>query len=465
MKNNLFLQRVNTCKLVFMTLFLSIVLFSCSSDSFDFGQDEIDASSLSLKSEAVVLPDSLGAILDIEETEESKALKELLEKSKLKLRSSYYGDPNYDEYFEDNLWQIRELPLMIRSRASNGGKQYLTSAGKNAEIYLNSRQRSNSIQKFYLKKYPASSGISNIIYSYSDRTPITAGYYTNNPDHKILYVKPDESGSLYTADWSISPVSTSGYVHIINNGLIAQGSSGAWYDIYYKVMGVGGSNKITFDKYTSGNAAQEFELIVDDGFTIESLEYVNDYSATITRIADGTVIDRETNREYSAKRFDLPLTKLGNASSSFVQKKNINFALINSREFKAKRPEIINDKLFLLPSLSSPACLDYYASNYAENTGRPASVSVNIPARSSVAYTYKIAAYRVSSDYKLIASFRDRKITISGRWTGVIYSEEKSTLDYVITPLDSNGGDIPLRASALKSVNAKNATRSNPLNL
>lgn len=31
----------------------------------------------------------------------------------------------------------------------------------------------------------------------------------------------------------------------------------------------------------------------------------------------------------------------------------------------------------------------------------------------------------------------------------------KSTLDYVITPLDSNGGDIPLRASALKSVNAK----------
>lgn len=465
MKNEIRNLGLSFYKLIFCMLITSLALFSCSNDTFDFGQDEIDERSLTLKSEAVVLLDSLGAILDIEETEESKALKELLEEKQMKLRSSNYGDPNHDEHFENNLWQIRDLPLMIRSRASNGGKQYLTSAGKNAEIILNSRQRNTNIQKFYLKKYSATTGLNNVIYSYSDGTPITAGYYTNNPDHKILYVKPDASGSLYTADWSISPVSTSGYVQIINNGLIAQGSSGSIWDIYYKVMGVGGSNKITFDKYTSGNAAQEFELLVQDGFTIESLEFINDYSATITRIADGTVVARETNSEYSTKRFDLPLTKLGSASSSFVQKKNINFVLINSREFKAKRPEIINDKLFLLPSLSSPTCLDYYASNYAENTGRPASISVNIPARSSVTYTYKIAAYRVSSDYKLIASFSDRKVTISGRWTGVIYSEEKSTLDYVVTPLDSNGGDIPLRASALKTISAKNATKANPLNL
>ncbi|GHV14934.1 hypothetical protein FACS1894169_04890 [Bacteroidia bacterium] len=81
MKNNSFLQRINTCKLVFMTLFMSIALFSCSNDALDFGQDEIDESSLILKSETVVLPDSLGAILDIEETEESKVLKELFEKT------------------------------------------------------------------------------------------------------------------------------------------------------------------------------------------------------------------------------------------------------------------------------------------------------------------------------------------------------------------------------------------------
>lgn len=399
-------------------LITSLAFFSCSNDTFDFEQDEIDERSLTLKSEAMVLPDSLGAILDIEETEESKALKELLEKNQMKLRSSYYGDPNYDEYFENNLWQIRDLPMMIKSRASNGGKQYLTSAGKNAEIYLNSYQRSNNVQKFYIKKYPASTSISNVIYSYSDGTPITAGYYTNNPDNKILYVKPDASGSLYSADWTITPVSTSGYVQIINNGLIAQGNSGSWYDIYYKVMGVGGSNRITFDKYVSGNAAQEFELLVQDGFTIESLEFVNEYSATITRIADGEVTDRETNHDYSPRRMDFPLAKLGNASSLFTEKKNITFSLINSREFKAKRPEIINEKLFLQPSMSSPACLNYYQAEYAENTGCPTSVPVTLPERSSVAYTYKIPAHRVSADYKLIASYRDRKVTLSGDGRG-----------------------------------------------
>lgn len=462
----IFTTFISQLKLIFTALIVSTITFSCSNDTLDFTQqDAINTIRLTEKYKSGVLQDSLAAISEIEETQESRALKELLEKNKLKLRSSYYGDPNQDEYFEGNLWQIRELPLIIRSRVLNGGKQYLTSAGKNAEIYLNSRQSNSNIQKFYLKKYPASSGISNVIYSYSDGTPITAGYYTNNPDHKILYVKPDASGSLYTADWSISPVSSSGYVQIINNGLITQGSSGHLMDIYYKVMGVGSSNKITFDKYSSGNASQEFELSPTNGFTIESLEFVNDYSATITRIADGTVVDRETNRGYSAKRFDLPLNKLGNASSSFIQKKNINFSLTNSDVFKAKRPEIINDNLFLLPSISSPACLSYYSTSYAENTGRPESISVNIPARSSVAYTYRIAAYRVSSDYKLIAFFKDRKVTISGRWTGVIYSEDKCTLDYVVTPLDSNGGDIPLRATELRSVSAKNATKSNPLNL
>lgn len=445
---------------------MSITLFSCNAETFNFEQDEMDESSMALKSKAVVLTDSIGEILEIEETDKSKALKDMLEKNKLRTRSSYYGDPNYDEYFDNNLWQIRELPMLIRSRATNSGKQYLTAGGKNAEIYLSSRIiRSNSVQKFYLKKYSATTGLSNVIYSYSNGTPLAAGYYTNNPDHNILYVKPDASGSLYTADWDISPVSTPGYVQIINKGLIAQGSSGAWYDIYYKVMGVGASNKITFDKYVSGNASQEFELLLENGFTIESLEFVNDYSATITRIADGTVTDRETNRDYNVKRFDFPLTKLGNASSSFVQKKNINFNLTNSKEFKAKRPEIINGELLLLPSISSPACLSYDQSDYAENTGRPASISVNIPARSSVVYTYKIAAYRVSSDYKLIASYKDRKITLSGKWTGVIYSDDISSLDYVITPLDSNGGDIPLKASVLKSVSLKNATKSSPLNL
>lgn len=455
----------NLSNLLLAIVSLAIAFSSCENVLENEIQSQNEEMSLTKSKIAIIDSLVLDSISVLEETEESRALKEMLENNKFKLRSSYNEDPNYDEYFSDNLWQIRELPLMIRSRASNGGKQYLTSAGKNAEVYLNSFQRSNNIQKFYLKKYPASSGISNVIYSYSDGTPITAGYYTNNPDHTILYVKPDASGSLYTADWDISPVSTSGYVQIKNNGLIAQGSSGAWYDIYYKVMGVGNSNKITFDKYVSGNATQEFELSPTDGFTIESLEFVNDYSATITRIADGTVVNRETNREYSAKRFDFPLAKLGNASSSFVQKKNINFSLMNSREFKAKRPEIIDEKLFLLPSISSPACLYYYNTSYAENTGRPESVSVNLPARSSVQYTYKIPAYRVSADYKLIASFRDRKVTISGRWTGVIYAEEKSTLDYVTTPLDSSGGDIPLRASALKSVSAKNATKSNPINL
>lgn len=454
----------NLSKLLFTIVSLVIAFSSCE----NVLENEIQSQNeeMALTKSKIAIKDSLvlDSISVIEETEESRALKEMLENNKFKLRSSYDEYLNRDEYFSNNLWQIRELPLLIRSRASNGGNQYLTSAGKNAEVYLSSYTKFPN-QFFYLKIYSPTSGLSNVIYSLYDKTPIAAGYYTNNPNRTILYVKPDDSGSLYTADWDINPVSTPGYVQLKNNGLITQSSGGAWYDSYYKVMGVGNSNKITFDKYVSGNANQEFELSPIHGFTIESLEFVNDYSATITRIEDGTVVARETNPEYSEKRYDLSLAKLGNASSSFVQKKNIKFYLSNSSEFKAKRPEIINEKLFLMPSISSPACLYYYNTNYAENTGCPKSFSVNIPARSSVTYTYKIAAYRVSSDYKLIASYKDRKVTLSGRWTGVIYDNNKTILDYVVTPLDSNGGDIPLRATVLKSVNAKNATKSNPLNL
>ena len=138
----------------------------------------------------------LGELVPWEPSEEMLHLKELYNEALLTkpelmaIEADIISTPtSYDDFFSSNIYAIRELPITIKARAiasgSTSGYSYFTCTGAGKEVTLgNSSTSTNS--KFYLKILPASTGIPYLIYSNVSKTPLCVGYYTNNPDNKIL---------------------------------------------------------------------------------------------------------------------------------------------------------------------------------------------------------------------------------------------------------------------------------------
>ncbi|MDR1501576.1 MAG: hypothetical protein LBT43_03875 [Prevotella sp.] len=385
----------------------------------------------------------------LEETEELKALKELI--GKLKRPRVKVQAYDYDENFSTNIWAIRELPITLQARGqANTGNRYLSTNGKGKEVTLVNSARSDD-QKFYLRVLPASSGIPYLIYSYKEKTPISVGQYSSNPDNKILFTTKDESGSMYSASWDLIPSeSYKGYFAIQSESYLGQSDPNNMWSVFNYVLEVRNDNKLGYAKY-SKKAQQEFLPKPDARFVLQEITYDTN-SAIITEGTPLKIVSNDRNISVEPKTYSIPVSKSFTETSYFSEKKSIDFNLSNPSKCY-QRPTVEANRIVLPNTTTKYDAM--YKTTSTQNITKTLSFNIegNAPERCLIEVTSSVKTYNVSINYTIKGTYSDREIKLSGTWRGtVILDPQISAPTHIPRYFDlESGEEIYFLRSALKT--------------
>lgn len=200
----------------------------------------------------------------------------------------------------DNVWeelyQLNGIEFFIQSKDAYFKNNTLETQGAGKELKLSQFSVDNDAQKFYLRFLPASSGIPYMIYSYKEKKPIGVGSYTSNPDKYVLYTKNSDSGSLFGFSWDFYKGDK---CYIIENQDIIGGGPNYWDIYFYSITTNNGNIELL---KTSKGLNQQFTIVPNDEFTIESL----DFDLTTAMITGSEPIGIKTFEVVTASN---PITK------------------------------------------------------------------------------------------------------------------------------------------------------------
>lgn len=395
----------------------------------------------------------LESIETLKMTDELKVLKERM--SELRKTKTRAVSNNYNQYFSENMWAIRELPFTLNTK---DGHLHTTGSGQKVGYNTSSRgesTRPSPVHEFYVKIPPSMTGIPYLIYSDQTKTPLAVGHYTNNPNQKVVFVMKDNAIEEALASWNILPATNNpGYYVIQNESYIGQGSSGEWWDIFNYVIEIKGEDA-SFGKY-SQMSTQEFIISPKNSFYLKNLEFINSYSATVNQRENLVIQQATTNSSSQAKREYLEFTKDVEEDSYFEEEKGIAFSIFTS-ELQFARPTVTLGKIDLTPNTQIPA-----DTKYERNVRKVLpkklyqSFPVVVKPRTKLVMTYYYKVYDVSIDYVATIEYSDRIAKLPGRWSGRIYVDEIFEPDFEEINLDT-------QRSVKGKVNIKNATFSSPV--
>lgn len=376
----------------------------------------------------------------------------------------------YDDTFWNNIYAIRELPatIKVRAKASSGstnGYVNFYCEGKGKEVTLNN---SNDVVKnrFYIKVLPASTGIPYLIYSEASGTPLSVGYYTNNPNDKILMSSKDNSGSLTSCGWDFLKSNLyKNYYAIQSESYLGQSDPNNPWSIFYYVLEAVSGNKIRYAQRVPNKAQQEFIITPDKNFEIYSLEY----DVNSTTVSKSTFTKTVSVKNTSSQQKDINVSfDFYETENSYFNKStwNVNLNFSNS-SIKFQRPSVISG-VVISPDDNSPTDANFISpsTQYIDRH-----IQYLHPIRcnpsSTANVTLKFVKYNVTIKYTAKAKFEEngdrRECILKGTWSGSIVEDPneiipEETITY--TPIGS-GGDIILKKPAFVLKN-DSLTRINP---
>ena len=343
-----------------------------------------------------------------------------------------YSAPHDDEYFSANMWAIRELPITLQARGqANTGNRYLSTNGKSREITLEGSAYSDS-QKFYLRILPASTGIPYLIYSYKERTPISVGQYNSDPNNKVLFTRPNDSGSLYSAEWDLIPSDYKGYFAIQSQSYLGQSDPNNSWSVFYHVLEVRDNNKIGYAQYTK-KAQQEFLIVPFNAFTLNYIEFHKD-DATVTKQEPLKIVTYAKNESEERRPFTIKAAHYAYDTSSFSESSILKIPIENT-DAKFYRPRVeaehIVTPLPVKPSEDPDSINRNPDMVYSSTTQKILNtLNFNIDGtalpNSLIEATSYLENYTVSVKYTAHMTYKyngeEREVKINGVWRGAIYT-------------------------------------------
>lgn len=440
----------NIFKSLFVLSCSMLSLYSCNNDIENVIQSSTEKLDLS-SATRVLDTDSLeaGSLEPFKMTDELKALKERM--VELKKTNTRAVSSNYDQYFSENMWAIRQLPFTISNEM---GVLFTEGIGKKVSFSKRSRHRpSSSASKFYVSIPPSITGIPYIIYSDQTDTPLVVGHYIDNPDKKVVFVANSKSTSEPFVAWDIIPASNNpGYYVFQNEDFIGQGSSGSMWDIFNYVIETN-ENDASFGRY-SQKKEQEFRISPVAEFTLKNLEFINPYSAVVTQRDNLVIKIAATNSSPQSKRENLEFEKIVEETSYFEEEKGIAFN-VSPSDLKFARPTVTLGEIDLVPNMQIPADTKYTPNvrNVFERRLHKV-VPVIVKPRTKLEMTYYYKVYDVSIDYVATIIYEDREAKLPGRWSGRIYVDEIFEPDYEEINLDTQRsvkGKVNIKKTSLTS--------------
>lgn len=360
---------------------------------------------------------------------------------------------SYDETLWSNMYAIRELPATIKVRSisttgSTTGYVNLYCEGKGKEVTL-SNSNDATKTRFHIKVLPATTGVPYLIYSEASGTPLTVGYYTNNPDDKILMASKDNSGTLMSCGWDLLRSSTyKNYYAIQSESYLGQSDPNNSWSIFYYVLEAFSGNKIRYAQRLSNKAQQEFIITPDKQFEVYSLEYdVNSTTVSKTTFTKtATVKNASSNQKDIDVPFDFHVTE-----NSFFSKSDWNVHLNFSNPLvKFLRPSVI-DGIVISPDGSSPVDAAFNPAN-TQYIDRHIQYKhpIRCNASSTARVTLKFVKYNVSVKYTAKAKYEEngdrRECVLKGTWSGSIIEDpnEITPEETIVYTQIGSEGDIVL---------------------
>lgn len=369
----------------------------------------------------------LGELVPWEPSEEMLHLKELYNEALLTkpelmaIDAEIISTPtSYDDFFSSNIYAIRELPITIKARAiasgSTSGCSYFTCSGASKEVTLgNSSTSANS--KFYLKILPASTGIPYLIYSNVSKTPLCVGYYTNNPDNKILMSASNDSGSLYSASWNLLPSSSyKGYFAIQSESYMGQSNPDDMWSIFYHVLEAKTGDKIGYSQRVSNRAQQDFLISPVNSFELQSVEY-DLANATITSGSMVSKVTSLTNTLEIPNRVQVNVKLTTNETSNYYETAgNLSFNITSPTTLKFPRPIPIAGQAVLTDDIVPDATYAKTTQNISKTVEYV--TEIEMKPKSLLQLTTKFKTFILNVPYVATATYNDREVKVRGNWRG-----------------------------------------------
>jgi hypothetical protein len=376
---------------------VTLALFSCKKELSEPNKAEVLASITNDKLTNVTL--SNDSIIALDSTK--------FPKKPRTLKSLAYGDLYSD------LYELNGINFFIQTKDSYQSKNTLQSQGKGKEVILAPYSSTNGNQLFYLRFLPASTGIPYLIYSANEAAPIGAGSYASNPNKYVLYTQAANSTSLFGFSWDFARSSTNDALNFINQDIIGSGGGSPW-DIFNYYLDA--TNGVMNFARSTNSIAQQFTIVPNDVFRLESIEYINDASATLTRIPDFTANWTYTNGTSIQQSMTTSFGQKASKTSSFTNQTSFTTKL--STEVKANVPFLASGKITTEVGGSNQ---NTYGKNETTEDTRNYDIPILVPANTRVTATATVARYNMNVNY--IATLRGQNtskiIKVRGVWSGV----------------------------------------------
>ncbi|MET3115614.1 hypothetical protein AAKU52_003365 [Pedobacter sp. CG_S7] len=376
-----------------------LFLFSCKKDATLQENATLADLAVSAKSMLTTLRQPGDTIIQLDSTKFPKKPKNL--------KSLASGDIYTD------LYELNGINFFIQSKDAFQGNNTLQSQGKGQEVLLAPYSSTNANQLFRLRFLPASTGIPYLIYSAAQDAPIGAGSYASDPNRYVLYTQAASSTSLFGFSWDFSRNTTNDSFYFINQDIIGSGGGSPWDIFNYYLNATNGA--IGFAR--SNNAiTQQFNIVPNDTFTLESIEYINDPTAVLTQIPDFTTNWTYTNGSSIQQSMSTSFGERAKRTSSFTNQTSISTKLSTTVEVKV--PFFANGKINT--ELSGSLQNTYGKTEEKEDT-RTYDVPLLVPAHSRITATATVTRYNMNVNY--IATLRGQNtsklIKVRGVWSGV----------------------------------------------
>ena len=304
------------------------------------------------------------------------------------------------------------FPINFIVKENPSGARFLTSEGLNKEIILQA-ETGNDNQKFYLLPVPLTGQMAIQTSVNGTKKLLSAGTYASNPNNYVLYVK-DGTSSL-GAVWNIYPISSIAEAFVIENSdLVAQGSSGYWYDVYNLVIGANGQ-KINFGQYQN-RRTQQFEIRPVDTFILERIEYINDATAYFEQIPDFEIFVSFSNNTSNKQTFQFSTTSKATKTSTFSNTTSLSLNI--STDIKCKVPLLASGKISTSVGMSSSYT---YGQSESQEDSRNYNFPIEIDPGTQVDAKLVVSRYTLNVRYIATLSGKNtnKKLQVEGLWSGV----------------------------------------------
>lgn len=431
-----------------------IAMSSCSQDDSVLQNEVSNQHEISTRSVAEsLLPDSIIPLM---------VDSNLVKNNQTRANRAYV---DYDENFSSNIWEIRELPITIEARGKgNTDNKHLRTNGKSQEVTMGTPgRRLDTSFWFYLKVLPASSGIPYLIYSYQEKTPLGVGQYSSNPNNKVLFTTPSESGSLYTASWDLLPSPTyKGYFAIQSESYLGQSDPNNMWSVFNYVVEAKNDNKVGYGQYTK-KAQQEFMITPAKHFTLDYLEFYKDGSSVVKQEPlKTTTYGRNPTPERAP--FTINAMHYAYDTSSFYENSALKISIKNTDQL-FYRPTV--DAVRFVPPLpvkpeddpspkrEKPDMTYSFTTQQIYNVLK-FDIDGYAKPNSLIEVTSYLECYRVSAKYTAHMSYIHngelRKVKINGTWNGLIYTTKRDNRypNDVVKCFDLDDGEELMSTKSIK---------------